>query len=256
MSVCTPNEVAAPTITFDGANLATTLSGPDWCVEEIARGGFAAPDVTMWRRAGADGSVFLDATLPPKEITLTIAVLLSNSIDARTAERELGAKLLTSGPRTLRFSDDPAGFTYSAILSDVSLSSSPSRYVRGTLTFTVPDALLTGPQVVLTYPYESPLLIPTNWHVFPRWQFSFTGNVTRFALLKDGIEVYVYDGPITPAQTLVIDTQARETRVGGTLRILEIDGEYPALEASNEVTFAVTGGSIASGSLTYRGAYA
>lgn len=215
-------------VKFGGRDIAEV--GVPLVIENINRGAVIAPEISLWRRSGADGSIFVDLSLPSREIEVSVTLAAANAAAARVAEANLARRLLSQRPMPLEFSDE-AG-QYFAVLSAVSIGNPVDRMARGTVTFTCPDPFLFGDEVHA--PLTADISTETNWHVEPRITLTVTATATSLSLVVNG-EQWRYDGTLAVGSVVTIDTERRETRVNGKLRVAEVDGTYPVLLASNQV---------------------
>lgn len=232
-------------VVYDGSDITSVLAPVGVYVESIERGLGVSPDNVSVRRSGSDGSRFVRTSLPSRTITIGIAISAPTNIDARLAEEQLIAKLFRSEPRDLEFSDQMGA--YRAVLDSVAVASPSQSLSKGSITFLCPDPFRYGqPRVVAG---TGSVVGHTNWYVEPVWTVQPPNNSNPVKLSVDGVEIEI--AATIPSAGVTFDSSRRETRVGGTLKVIEVSGEYPVLK-ENSVISVVPVGSTITGAYTER----
>lgn len=208
-------------------------------IRRVSDRSILALEVSEARSQSRDGSRFVEASLPPREIAVEFAVLGDGTFETmRTIENKITGALLTSAPARLVF-DDQAGRFYEAILSKADVRRGGGHWIDVAVTFRAPRPYLYGPVIEATV--GSTYVAETNWYVEPVWRIR-AGQAAPdgFTLDVNGAK-YLYEGALTSSQTVTINTAARETRLGNTLKVLEVAGDYPILRASNTISLSISG---------------
>ncbi|MDR2372907.1 MAG: phage tail family protein [Bifidobacteriaceae bacterium] len=225
-------------LSFGGVSFAAVVAaaGGTPVVAEVA--GRAALPWSLRLRAvdGADGASVASAVLAERVVAVSFAALAADrSAAAKLAvERALAGWLLSREPRPLVFSDQAPKF-YEAVLSAYTVSVERPNWIAGSLAFTCPGPWLWADKITVASPDGDGVLeADTNAYVEPVWTITPAASVSSLTLTVNGAP-FSYSGPVTPLSPLLVDSAARETRQGGTLRVAEVDGDYPVLGASNTV---------------------
>lgn len=221
-------------VTFDGVDLVESLrsAGADAHVTGISGRVGLAMDVTTQRLAGADGSRLVEATLPERTIVVSVAVWSSSRTVQESVQRLLDGMVHRHELARLDFSDQDGH--YEAILADASVGLELPTVLTVKLSFLCPDPFLVGSGVTVTVA-DGAVDIETNYLVRPVLTVVSGSDLSGLTLTVNGAD-FVFDAAVPSGQALVIDSVACETRLAGTLKVLEVSGEYPVLGASNTIT--------------------
>ncbi len=228
-------------MTFDGTQLAGLFASPvRFIVEDVEGRNALALDAALSRSDGSDGSRFIEASLPPRDIVVTYSLIGDGTLASqRSADETLLGALLSDGPRRLAF-DDQGGRYYEGIYTGAAVSQGGKAWYSGSAVFTCPRPFLYGDKITRTISGGTHAA-STNYFVEPVWTVRASGDASGgFTLTVNG-EVFTYDGPLGSGASVVVNSETRETRVGGVLRVAEVSGTYPVLRASNTVALSIPG---------------
>lgn len=228
-------------VSFAGVDLAAALAlkGGEVIVRGVGGRNIIAPEASLSRSVGRDGSRFIEASLPSREITLDYVVAGNHTlVTQRDLDQALAGLVVSREPKRLEFSDQP-GRWYEAIATSAAVRQGGETWYGGLVTFTCPRPFLFGAlvQAEISEQYAA----QTNYFVEPVWTVQVSGSAPNgFTLTVNG-KAFTYSGPLTSSTRVVIDSAARETRIGGALRVAEASGAYPVLDAANAVALSVPG---------------
>lgn len=197
-------------------------------------------DVALNRSVGTDGSRLVEASLPSREISIQFS-LVSDGLPetARAAERMLMGAVARTKLTPLVFSDQ-AG-SYQAIMSAASVKATGEGWCTGEIVFTCPKPFLYGAAVLDALVVDGAYVAGTNYFVEPQFEVEMAAAAPAGFVLTVNGETFEYSAALQSAQVVVVNSEARETRLGGVLKVAEIDGVYPVLEAQNSVSLSVPG---------------
>lgn len=227
--------------TLDGVDIPALLTpeGGQFVIARVGGRNLLAPEASLTRSLGRDGSRFIEASLPPREITIEYSVIGDHKLDtARRIDLALAGSLVTREPRRLAFSDQGVRW-YEAILTSANLRQAGETWYSGQLVFTCPRPFLYGSlvQAEISEQYSA----QTNYFVEPVWTVQMGAAAPAGFVLTVGGSRFEYSGALASSARVVINSARRETRVDGALRVPEISGAYPVLEAHSAIALSVPG---------------
>lgn len=228
-------------MTFDGVYVPGLFAGSvRFVIDEVTGRNTLALDAALSRSVGSDGSRFIEASLPPRELVVQYSLLGDGTLASqREADQVLLGALLSREPRRLEF-DDQDGRFYEGILTGAPVAAGGKTWYSGSAAFTCPQPYLYGGMVATTIS-RGTYSASTNYYVEPVWTIRASGDAASgFTLTVNG-EAFTYAGAVNSGSSAVIDSTKRETRVGGALRVAEVSGPYPVLNADNTVALSIPG---------------
>ena len=228
-------------VSFAGRDLAAVLGAQGRVVvSDVTGRSLLALEVSTVASVAYDGARFVDAKLPSREIGVEFSMLGDGSeVTARAHERVIQGALLSRTPARLEFSDQPARW-YEGILSGAGVQQGGKSWLTGLVSFECPRPFLYAAPVTEAVT-DGEHDAQTNWYVEPVWTVQLGASAPSGFVLTVNGRTFEYSGALPSGSLVRIDTQARETRVGGALRVLEVAGTYPVLEADNAVVLSVPG---------------
>ena len=221
--------------TFDGVTSDSLFDGLQMMFSPPQGRAFISPEITDVDYVGGDGARFVSLRIPKRVITQPFTILGYCSDPQLTLQRKLMG-LLRSEPKILQFPDQTGH--YEAVISAVDVGDETPTYATGSISFLCENPYLLGEG--RTVDWEDSLSVDTNWLTPPVITLIPSSSVENIAVTVNGKTLTV-DHEADQGATIIIDSQRKEVHVGGTLIALEVDGEWPMLQAVNTLTKTVPG---------------
>lgn len=235
-------------MTFNGVDFAAAMrtKGYKFSVETIEGRGVLSNNVSSRPIPGADGELFLDKSLPARDISVSYNLITNSAEDLRKAERELFRLLQVDKPAQLRFEDQKGYFE--GIHGGIDTNYEYRGTQKGTIVFECKRPFLfhsyiTYKDFVFAVNETQSFQILTNYKVLPILEFTITGAQTSFAMTVNGRELK-YTGAIPTGAKIAIDGEKKELRINGTLKVLEVSGWFPVMIGGANTVKTSTSGTL------------